>query len=147
MAHWLCVLLFTFPVLANAQLTRLVGRDIDDSQTAARIIRALPDNACKWKHGPNSVRPENLSPETLNFVGADDGTKVRRICEGTISCEVEGMLWQSDLYLACGMRETNCDAKKCWAQYLTDRVAFLKVLDPPVRSATVAPSAAEGGRR
>lgn len=129
----LCFALLAFSSPAFAQMTHLVGSTPQGLQKGLEALRAAKDRDCRWKAGPESVRPENLSPETLNFVGQDDGPRVKRLCRGTIECDIRGERWHSDLYLVCGMREANCDsARKCWNHYLEDKLAFVDRASRPV---------------
>lgn len=134
---------------ASAQMTHLVGSTAEGTRKGLEALRAARDRDCRWKAGPESVRPENLAPEVLNFVGQDDGPKVKRLCRGTIECDIKGERWHSDLYLVCGMRENDCNpARKCWNHYLEDRLAFLEKLDAPARGARKTPvPPVDGGRK
>lgn len=127
-----------------AQTTSLVGTTSEGTRKGIAELAKAKDRDCRWKAGPESVRPEKLSPEVLNFVGQDDGPKVKRLCQGTIECDIKGQRWHSDLYLVCGMREANCDsARKCWNHYLEDRLAFLEkgAVKAPTKAPTKAPAA------
>lgn len=130
---------------ATAQMTHLVGSTPQGIQKGLEALRSTKERDCRWKAGPESVRPENLAPEVLNFVGQDEGPKVKRLCRGTIECDIKGERWHSDLYLVCGMRETNCDsARKCWTHYLEDKLAFIEKVSTP---ATGARPPVDGGRK
>lgn len=126
---WIFALLFMVLTtsVASAQLTHLVGSNALGTRKGLEALDKAKERDCRWKVGPESVRPENLAPEELNLVGQDDGPKVKRLCRGTIECDIQGERWHSDLYLICGMREASCkSARACWRQYLEDRLAFFE---------------------
>lgn len=129
----LMLLICSFSVRGYSQSTILVGSNTPDLEAAIENIGKA--SSCKWKKGPDQVNAGDLSPETLRFVGASDQGKVVQLCQGTIQCDVNGMLWQSDNYMICGMRSSDCDARRCWLQHLEDRLAGSRALDKEVRTA------------
>lgn len=127
------LLICFFSVRSYSQSTILVGSNTPDLEAAIENIGKA--SSCKWKKGPDQVNAGDLSPETLRFVGASAHGKVVQLCQGTIQCDVNGMLWQSDNYMICGMRTSDCDARRCWLQHLEDRLAGSKALDKEARMA------------
>lgn len=120
-----------------SQTTILAGSSVPDLEAASENISKA--SSCKWKKGPSQVNAADLSPEVLSFVGASNQGRVTQLCQGTIQCDVNGMLWQSDNYMICGMRSADCDARKCWLQYLEDRLAGSRALDKEIRTARQSP--------
>lgn len=114
------------PNNADAQMTERVGQDVASSEKALEQLSQLKDSSCRWKNGPKELSAENLSPEVANFARGGPYKVVKKYCEGTIRCEVQNSLWESDSYLVCGQVENNCNPRKCWMQYLNDRILFQK---------------------